>query len=220
MTNQVTPATVFVIEDDESVRMALDGLFRSVGLNVALYRDVSEFVAADTADHPGCLVLDVRLPGRNGIDFYEDLVSRGTARPAVFISGHADVPMSVRAMKAGAIEFLTKPVRDQDLLDAVHAAIAEEGTRRQAARAAGAINEALTTLSTRERAILDLVVSGLRNKQIAAAVGLSEATVKLHRGNVMHKMKARSFAELVRMTAAIEPARPSSSGSTRSSRRS
>lgn len=199
------PPTVFVIEDDVDVRESLDGLFRSVGLSVALFANTQDFVDRQLADVPGCLVLDVRLPGKNGIDFYEEIARSATHRPAVFISGHADVPMSVRAMKAGAIEFLTKPVREQDLIDAVQLAIASDRQQRLSSRDTDAIRAALATLTTRERAILDLIVLGCRNKQIAAAVGLSEATVKLHRSSVMQKMNALSVAELVRMTARVEP---------------
>lgn len=196
--------TVFVIEDDRDVRESLDGLFRSVGLSVALFADTQEFVERQVSDAPGCLVLDVRLPGKNGIDFYEEIARTPIHRPAVFISGHADVPMSVRAMKAGATEFLTKPVREQDLLDAVQLAIASDREQRRSRNDTGAIRAALATLTARERAILELVVIGHRNKQIAAALGLSEATVKLHRGSVMQKMHALSVAELVRMMARLE----------------
>ena len=191
--------TVIVIDDDADVRQALQGLFRSVGLGVELHPSVQEFLDAGAPDRLGCIVLDVRLPGQSGLDFQDRLAKSGAHLPIVFISGHADVAMSVRAMKAGAIEFLAKPVRDQDLLDAVQRAIDNDRQRRQDAEYAAALRTTFDTLSRRERDVMRAVVTGRMNKQIAADVGLSEATVKLHRGRVMQKMGAKTLVELVRM---------------------
>jgi FixJ family two-component response regulator len=192
-------STVMIIEDDAAVRESLDGLFRSVGLQVKLFGSVQEFLRSDQEDLPGCLVLDVRLPGKSGLEFYEESVRMGKRRPVVFISGHADVPMSVRAMKAGAVEFLTKPVRDQDLLDAVQSAIERDRVQRREAEGVAAIREHYDALTPKERDIAVLVVAGRQNRQIAAELNVSETTVKFHRGNVMLKMKADSIADLIRM---------------------
>lgn len=201
--------TVTVIEDDESVRESLDGLFRSVGLNVSPFASVEAFMAQDPTDVPGCMVLDVRLPGKSGLAFHDEMVRAGIRRPVIFISGHADVPMSVRAMKAGAVEFLTKPVRDQDLLDAVQLAIERDKAQRDGERVVGKMRSAFESLSQREREVMAWVVAGCQNRQIATEVGLSEGTVKLHRGNVMHKMQAGSLADLVRIADALKiPAKP------------
>lgn len=191
--------TVVVIDDDQDIREALDGLLRSVGLRVELYASVQEFRGRDRADRPGCLVLDVRLPGMSGLDFHDDLVKSNVHLPVVFISGHADVPMSVRAMKAGAVEFLTKPVRQQDLLDAIQVAIKRDRSRRDDEQGVAGIQASFDALSPREREVMMLVVRGRLNKQIAADIGISEATVKQHRGQVMRKMHVKSLAELVRM---------------------
>ncbi len=193
------PPIVFVIDDDESIRSALLGLLRSVGLNVRAYESSQEFLRAERPDAPACLVLDVRLPGMSGLDFQSELTRSNIHFPIIFISGHGDIPMTVRAIKAGAIEFLTKPFRDQDLIDAVQAGIERDRVRRQEATAVAELERLLATLTTREREVMALVVTGLMNKQIAGELELSEITVKVHRGSVMRKMGAKSLAELVRM---------------------
>ena len=202
--------TVVVIDDDENVRVALQGLLRSVGLRVELFASVPEFLDSTRPDRPGCLVLDVRLPGRSGLDFHDDLVKAKVHLPVIFISGHADVPMSVRAMKSGAVEFLTKPVRHQDLLDAIQRAIGHDRARRDEEQIVNRLRTRFDTLTPREREVMKLVVAGRRNKQIATEIGLSEATVKLHRGQVMRKLGVQSLAELVRMTDKLELSRPKS----------
>jgi FixJ family two-component response regulator len=197
--NDEAQPTVVVIDDDRDIREAFQGVIRSVGLRVELFASVQEFLGSDRPDSPGCLVLDVRLPGRSGLDFHDDLAKANVHLPVIFISGYADVPMSVRAMKAGAVEFLTKPVRHQDLLDAIQLAIERDRARRHDERAVAELRAGFDTLTPRERNVMTLVVAGLLNKQIAAEIGLSEATVKAHRGQVMRKMGAKSLAELVRM---------------------
>jgi FixJ family two-component response regulator len=192
-------AAVFVVDDDASMRRALDSLFRSVGLDVYLYASAQEFMRATRADVPGCLVLDVRLPGMSGLTFQQELGKAGIALPVIFITGHGDVPMTVRAMKAGAADFLTKPFEEQALLDAVDAAIERDRARRlDSARVAG-LGVLYGTLTEREREVMKFVVAGWANKQIAAELGLSLVTVKVHRGQVMRKMLAKSVPELVRM---------------------
>jgi FixJ family two-component response regulator len=192
-------AAVFVVDDDVSMRRALDSLFRSVGLDVHLYASAQEFMRATRADVPGCLVLDVRLPGMSGLTFQQELGKAGIALPVIFITGHGDVPMTVRAMKAGAADFLTKPFEEQALLDAVDAAIERDRARRRdSARVAG-VGLLYGTLTEREREVMKFVVAGWANKQIAAELGLSLVTVKVHRGQVMRKMLAKSVPELVRM---------------------
>jgi FixJ family two-component response regulator len=195
---EVTPV-VFVIDDDASMREALDNLVGSVGLDVRLFASAKEFLQHERPDAPGCLVLDIRLPGMSGLAFQEELVRMGIELPVIFISGHADVPTSVRAMKAGAVEFLTKPCHDQDLLDAIHAAIERDRARRDEALVVDELRVRYRQLTEREREIMTLVVAGLANKQIAADLGLREVTVKVHRGQVMRKMRAKSLPELVRM---------------------
>lgn len=206
MTGEREPArpSVVIIEDDADVRESLQGLFRSVGLEVEPFASVTEFQSSGRPDRPGCLVLDVRLPGKSGLDFQEELAGRPGHLPIVFISGHADIAMSVRAMKAGAVEFLTKPVRDQDLLDAVQTALERDRLRRLRERGLECWRAGYLSLTPRERTVMARVVTGLRNKQIAAEMGISEATLKLHRASVMHKMKAGSLIELVRMNDALE----------------
>jgi FixJ family two-component response regulator len=192
-------AVVFVIDDDPSMRLALEDLVRSVGLEVRTFAAPQEFLQSKPSDAPGCLVLDVRLPGMSGLTFHKELAKEDLALPVIFITGHGDIPMSVRAMKAGAVEFLTKPFHDQDLLDAIHAAIERDRKRRRESVRVAELRERFATLTERERQIMTLVVIGRANKQIAAELALSEMTVKVHRGQVMRKMHARSLPELVRM---------------------
>jgi FixJ family two-component response regulator len=191
-------AVVFVIDDDPSMRLALEDLVSSVGLEVRAFATPQEFLQSKP-DAPGCLVLDVRLPGMSGLTFQQELAKEGVTLPVIFITGHGDIPMSVRAMKAGAVEFLSKPFHDQDLLDAIHAAIERDRKRRREAMRVAELRERFATLTERERQIMTLVVIGRANKQIAAELTLSEMTVKVHRGQVMRKMLARSLPELVRM---------------------
>jgi RNA polymerase sigma factor (sigma-70 family) len=199
--------TVIVIDDDRDIREALQGLLRSVGLRVELFASVQEYLDSGPSTYPGCLVLDVRLPGRSGLDFHDDLIKANVHLPVVFISGHADISMSVRAMKAGAVEFLTKPVRHQDLLDAIQQALKQDRARRDDERTVAGIRAGFDRLTPREREVMTLVVAGRPNKEIAAEIGISEATVKLHRGQAMRKMQARSLADLVRMADKLELSR-------------
>jgi FixJ family two-component response regulator len=192
-------AAVYVVDDDPSIRRSLDTLLRSVGLDVHSYSSAHEFMQAERLDVPGCLVLDVRLPGMSGLAFQQELANRGIDLPIIFLSGHGDIAMTVRAMKAGAAEFLTKPFDDQALLDAVHAAIERDRARRRDLARLAELKSRYSTLTEREREVMQLVIGGQANKQIAAGLKLSLVTVKVHRGQVMHKMKARSIVELVRM---------------------
>ena len=192
-------AVVFVVDDDPSMRRSLEALLRSVGLDVRVFSSAQEFMQAERPDALGCLVLDVRLPGMSGLTFQQELPKAGVALPVIFITGHGDVPMTVRAMKAGAAEFLTKPFDDQVLLDAIHAAIERDRAMRRDAASLAALMARYHQLTVRERQVMKLVVAGRVNKQIAAELGLSVVTVKVHRGQVMRKMRAKSVAELVRM---------------------
>lgn len=192
-------AVVFVVDDDSAARAAIRSLLNSVGLRVETFGSAQEFLASQRPDAPACLVLDVRLPGVSGLDFQRDLAARNVAIPIIFITGHGDIPMSVEAMKAGAMEFLTKPFRGQVLLDAIHKAIERDRAARQEQSKAAALRERLATLTPREREVMQLVISGLLNKQIATEFGASERTVKIHRGQVMRKMGAKSLPDLVRM---------------------
>jgi|HubBroStandDraft_6_1064221.scaffolds.fasta_scaffold03406_11 FixJ family two-component response regulator len=194
---------VIVVDDEPSVRQALSGLFRSVGLQVELFGSAAEFQQRKQPDRASCLVLDIRLPGVNGLDFQGQLLRANIRTPIIFMTGHGDIPMSVRAMKAGAVDFLAKPFRDQDMLDAVAAAIQRDQQARQADDAASALRVAYDLLTVREREVMVLVTSGLINKLVAAQLGLSEITVKVHRGQVMRKMGARSLADLVRMAESL-----------------
>jgi len=190
---------VFVIDDDASVRDALSGLFRAIAMNAQLFGSTQEFLAAKRPDAPGCIVLDVRLPGVNGLDFQSELAKSGIVLPIIFITGHGDVPMSVRAMKAGAIEFLTKPFSDRDLLAAIRHGIECDRARRASDAAVAGLRDRFASLTPREREIMAQVVEGRLSKQIAASLGLSEITVKVHRARLMQKVAAKSVAELVRM---------------------
>jgi FixJ family two-component response regulator len=190
---------VFVVDDDPSIREALTSLIRSVGLRVETFESARAFLTRQPSDAPGCLVLDVRLPGLSGLDLQRELAAAQITMPIIFITGHGDIPMTVQAMKAGAVEFLTKPFRDQDLLDAIAQAIARDRVGRQQHADLAALRQRYHVLTPRERDVMQLVVAGMLNKQIAAELGISEITIKLHRAQVMHKMRAESFAALVRM---------------------
>ncbi len=200
MSDQSTEQSiVYIIDDDKHVRDGLSSLLRSVGLQVETFGLASEFLQRGPADTPSCLVLDVRLPGLSGLDFQTELAKENINIPIIFITGHGDIPMTVKAMKAGAVEFLTKPFREQELLDAVRVALDRDRVRRGQERAVSELRARFNSLSPREQEVATLVTSGLMNKQSAAEIGISEITVKVHRHNVMRKMGAKSLAELVRM---------------------
>jgi FixJ family two-component response regulator len=190
---------VFVVDDDPSLRKALASLFRSVGLQVEVFGSAPEFLQSKLPDVPSCLVLDIRLPGLSGLDFQTELAKGNIHIPIIFVTGHGDIPMTVRAMKAGAIDFLSKPFRDQDMLDAVATAIERDRKRRKDDRIISDLRAHFASLTPREQEVMGLVAAGLMNKQIAAEVDLAEITVKIHRGHIMRKMGARSLADLVRM---------------------
>jgi FixJ family two-component response regulator len=190
---------VFVIDDDASMRISLSSLFRSVGLKVEVFDSAADFLKVGRPDAASCLVLDVRLPGVSGLDFQAELAKANIRIPIVFITGHGDIPMTVKAMKAGAVEFLTKPFREQDLLDAVRLGLERDRARRAGEAILSELHGRFEALTSREQEVMAFVTSGLMNKQIAADLGVSEITVKVHRGNVMRKMAAKSLADLVRM---------------------
>ena len=198
-----TDDTVFVVDDDASIREALAGLIRSVGLRVEVFAACQDFLSRPLPDVPSCLILDVRLPGLSGLDLQRQLSESGNRIPVIFMTGHGNIPMSVRAMKAGAVEFLTKPFRDQDLLDAIQTAIERDRLRRLQDQELSDLQERFASLTPREQEVMRWVISGKLNKQIAGEIGTSEITVKVHRGNVMRKMGADSVADLVRMAARI-----------------
>jgi len=201
-------AIVFVVDDDPSMRKALSNLCRSVGLRAEVFGSARELLESELPEVASCLVLDIRLPGPSGLDFQAELAKANIQIPIIFMTGHGDIPMTVKAMKAGAVDFLTKPFRDQDMLDAVAIAIERDRARRKDEKIVAELRAVFETLTARERDVLALVASGLMNKQIAAEIGLAEITVKIHRGHIMRKMGAKSLADLVRMAEMLGVRRP------------
>jgi FixJ family two-component response regulator len=199
---------VYILDDDESMRSALSSLFRSIGLRVETFDSSQAFLAFPKCEAPSCLVLDVRLRGESGLAFQDELAKTGLRMPIVFMTGHGDIAMTVKAMKAGAVDFFAKPFREQDMLDAVSNALTRDGERLAAERSTASLRAAYESLTPREREVLEFVVTGMLNKQIASAMNLSEITVKIHRGQVMKKMGARSVAELVRQAEALHVKAP------------
>ena len=199
---------IFVVDDDEAVRDALKSLFQSVGFRVQMFASAPELLRSQLPDAASCLVLDVRMPGLSGLEFQAELAKANIHIPIIFMTGHGDIPMSVQAMKAGAVDFLAKPFRDQDMLDAVAIAIERDRARRKDEKIVAELRAVFETLTARERDVLGLVASGLMNKQIAAEIGLAEITVKIHRGHIMRKMGAKSLADLVRMAEMLGVRRP------------
>jgi FixJ family two-component response regulator len=193
------PAVVYVIDDDLSVRSGLEDLLRSLGIAVRTFGSTRDFLAGERTDAPSCIVLDVRLPGTSGLEFQRTLMSSGIHLPIIFISGHSDIPISVQAMKSGAVEFLTKPLREQALLDAIHSAVELDRAQRRDAKVVAELRQRFASLTSREREILTLVIGGRVNKQIASDLDLSENTVKVHRSQITRKMRAKSLVDLIRI---------------------